>query len=278
MKILILLITVFLSETLIGQSDSINFIDSNQMRQGHWIIYYKQTDKVLQEGSYKDNQRQGIWKQYLDDGTISSEITFVDDEPNGYAKNYFPNGQVSEEGIWKNDLWIGEYKAYYENGKLIYNWNFNENGQRTGTQKYYHENGKLMIEGNWNQGKEMGIIKHFNEKGELEMEQTFDDGKMNPELTIIHKIKKPEEKDDKIKDNPEIDRDTVELQKLEMFETTGDRRTYDSNRRLSQEGYFENGKLIKGKKYFYNSNNEIIRIEIYNKGKLFKTEDIEVKE
>ena len=45
-------------------SDTLNRLDANQKKQGYWIIKDKITGKTIEEGSYNDNLRYGIWKYY----------------------------------------------------------------------------------------------------------------------------------------------------------------------------------------------------------------------
>jgi antitoxin component YwqK of YwqJK toxin-antitoxin module len=274
MRIFIITIFAFFSYSLsFAQNDTINRIDEQNQKQGYWATYSEDSLKILEEGFYKDNVRVGVWKQYLEDGTISSEITYVDDEPNGYAKIYYPNGNIAEEGIWRSDVWIGEYKAYHQNGQLIYKWNFNEQGLRTGKQEYFHDNGAVMISGNWDKGNESGVVTRFDEKGEVILEQTYNNGIINPELTVEY-VKDENPIETEIKQIPvlESEKDTIVRKDLELFNGTGDQKLYDTKHRLTQDGYFENGRLMKGKKYYYNSESEIVKVEIYNQGKLYKAE------
>ena len=261
--ILFFLVTI----SLFAQNDTLNQIDINGLKQNYWILYFDNTDKILEEGKYIDDKREGLWKQYLEDGTISSEISYVEDEPNGYAKIYYPNGKIAEEGIWRNDVWVGEYIAYYLNGNVNYRWNFSEEGKREGKQEYFHENGKKMISGTWEDGAESGVVKWYDRSGVLIEEQTFNKGVVNPELTVKHIIKKQE-----IEDKPiNIEPDTLPKEEIEMFNATGERKLFNKNRLLWKDGYFEDGKLIKGKVYFYNSDNGLIRTDIYKNGKIYNT-------
>ncbi len=254
-----------------SQNDTINQLDANNRKQGFWELYFKNTKKVLEQGRYIDNMRTGIWTQFLEDGTVSSEITYVEDEPNGYAKIYHPNGNIAEEGLWRDDVWVGEYKAYHKNGKPLYKWHFDEDGLRTGHQEYYHENGVIMISGNWEKGTENGTVTRYNKQGQPVLKQTYQDGIINPNLTVKYNPNREKEPAKTEQNNLNIKPDTNTEKNLQMFDGIGEQKLYDTKRRLKQEGYFENGKLIKGKKYYYNSKNEIIKIEIYNKGILYKT-------
>jgi len=272
MKILVAILFIVISNFLLAQNDTLNRIDENGLKQDYWINYFENTDEVLEEGRYIDDLRQGVWKQYLNDGTLSSEITYIDDEPNGPAKTYYPNGQLAEEGFWKDDIWIGDYTTYYQNGNINYKWHFSDDGQRTGLQEYFHENGKKMISGTWKKGLEAGVVKRFNNEGQIIEEQTFNNGEIKPELTVVHKIITKIDSSKVIdKKQVVVHKDTLQNKELEYFKSTGDRKLYDTKRRLWKEGYFEEGRLIKGKVYFYNAEDSLVKTEIYNKGKLYNT-------
>lgn len=268
MKKVFYILTILLACNLFAQNDSINITDQNQQKQGFWIQYFESSNQVFEEGTYLNNLKSGLWKQFTVDGIPISEITYSHNKPNGYAKLYHSNGQLAEEGLWKEEVWVGNYISYYESGTIKYAWNFSEEGYRNGKQDYFHENGKQMISGDWKKGKESGVIKRFNENGALIEEQTFDNGKINPELTVQYS---PELNVVKKEKTIELLSDTTQAAALKLFNATGVRKLFDKKRRLWQDGYFEEGKLINGKRYFYNSLNEVIKTEIFYKGKLTDT-------
>ncbi len=274
MRLALYILLFLIFNNLLAQHNTINYVDNKQFKQGHWIIYFENTNTILEKGTYRNNQREGIWTQYQKTGIINSEITYTNNIPNGYAKIYYPNGKLLEEGIWKNGFWIGQYKAYYKNGKLNYKWNFSDNGLRTGKQEYYYENGKKMIEGNWEEGLENGIIKLYNQKEELIQKQTFDKGRINPKFTIRYLQNNKLKKTITPKTQNSL-KDSIIQEEFDIFETTGNRNLYDIKNRLTQEGYFEKGKLINGKKYYYNNNDSIIRITIYKNGKFKPSSRVE---
>jgi len=268
MKLVLYILFLFSFNHLIAQSDTINQTDQKLRKQGYWVIYFENTHTIQEEGEFKNDKKTGIWKRYRNNGTLQSEITYITGQPNGYAKIYYPNGSLLEEGFWTGNVWIGAYKLYYKNGNLNYKWNFSKEGLRTGKQEYYHENGQKMIEGYWENGLESGVVKQFDKNGNLILEQTFLDGKINPLLTIEYT---KETHKDSLNN---ITKDSNNVVPLELFETTGNRKLYDQKKRLTQEGYFENGQLINGKKYYYNKNNEIIKIDTYEHGKIDQSETI----
>ncbi len=86
--------------------DTLNQIDTNNLKQGYWYIY----DKVLQHSAYSDfseNSGYKEWNRYR----LSSEGRFVNSE---------------KVGVWKyykalNDRKVGVYKTvvYFKNGDFI---------------------------------------------------------------------------------------------------------------------------------------------------------------
>jgi len=103
--------------------DTINLIDANKKKQGIWIV--RGADKAgsgyaanqkIEEGSYKDNKRIGVWKEYHKNGNLKSSITYVNGKPEGPTISYYENGKVREEGTWKQNRWVGAYKSFDEAG------------------------------------------------------------------------------------------------------------------------------------------------------------------
>lgn len=271
-----------------AQNDTVNVVDDNNMKQGHWVITNEvkklpgyAPDQVVEEGRYKDNRKSGKWYFYFSNDKVKQILTYNNNRPNGYAVFYYKNGNKREEGIWKNNRWVGEYKYYYENGNLKNHWNYNDNGQRTGVQKYYHENGKLMIEGEWNNGKESGYIKEFYENGAKKSERYFNDGKLEPEKTVNFEPKpEPEvvedtanatsekstsEKDFKWGERPEEkENDQV------PFDGNGYYELKNKNGQIVRKGDFENGYLINGEVYQYTADGKIFRTTYYKEGRVIK--------
>lgn len=253
---------------IFSQNDTINKFDENGMQHGYWIIY--ENNVKSEEGRFEHGLKVGTWIGYYPSGKIKHQITYQNGKPNGYAKFYYENGNVSEEGLWKENKWVGEYKFYHKNGNLAYDWNYSESGKRTGTQKYYHENGKIMIEGEWKEGKENGIIKEYDNTGKLIAEKTFNNGQLDTNSIKIFKPTTDSKPDtNKEQHNQQLVEEVKEPQNtnIELFEGSGFHKTY-KNGRLDREGEWKNGRLINGKKYFYDENGKLIKTTIYKNGNI----------
>ena len=265
----------------IYNGDTINRIDLQGRRQGLWIFFnqdYK--NKIVQKGYYKDGKKQGQWIIYYPNGNIKSKITFKDNKPYGPAEIYYPNGQLSEKGFWKINKWIGDYQYYYSNGKPQYLWHYNEEGKREGVQKYFYPNGQLMMEGNWQNGKEQGVMKEYYENGVLKRLSNWQNGQINGKVVEYNrqgKIKRQLYYINGVEDTskrivyakvPHIAEDTTQKPAYRQFTGTGNFKFYNQQGQLVSEGYYKQGVLYTGKKYFYDKSGKIKKIVVYRNGKV----------
>jgi antitoxin component YwqK of YwqJK toxin-antitoxin module len=265
MKLIIYILSFLLFiSSVYGQKDTLNATDANNLKQGYWIVK-DENNKIIEEGNYLNDAKTGLWKAYFTDGTIKQEITFIDNKPDGYAKFYYPSGLVSEEGIWKGNKWVGEYKYYYPNGKPSYEWKYSEQGKRTGVQKYYHENGNIMIEGEWNEGKESGPIKEYDQNGKLVAEKTFNNGQLDEASVKLYAPTAPT--NNQIQEN-----NTNEIKPVNpdvgYFSGNGHNVTYTKDKKIEREGEWKDGKLIDGKRYYYDETGKLIKTSIYKNGNI----------
>ena len=256
------------SETYEGET--VNVRDVENKKQGAWVKLDK-AGKLVEKGNYTDNKKDGIWKGYYPSGKIKHEITYKKNRADGPAKFYYEDGKISEQGIWKVNKWVGEYKYYHENGSLAYDWKYNESGRRTGEQKYYYDDGSLRIHGDWTDGKKKGILTELHPDGSIKSEMNFVDGKVDvPSIKEYQIAEKP------AKRQVAPTTQKVESSKKEnvgAFTQTGYYKTYNEFKKIDREGEFVNGKLMDGKRYFYNDNGDLTRTLIYKDGKAVEAID-----
>jgi antitoxin component YwqK of YwqJK toxin-antitoxin module len=267
---LIILCFLIFSICSFGQNDTLNVTDGNNLKQGYWIVKDDGGNKI-EEGKYLNGAKIGKWKGYYTDGTVKQELTYIDNKPDGYAKFYYPSGIVSEEGIWKGNKWVGEYKYYYPNGKPSYEWKYSEQGKRTGVQKYYHENGKIMIQGEWNEGKESGPIKEYDENGKLVAEKTFNNGQLDEASVKIFSPSTNNNTDNQTNDN-NTQNNVNEIKSVNTnvgyFSGNGHNVTYTKDRKIEREGEWKDGKLMDGKRYYYDETGKLAKTSVYKNGNI----------
>lgn len=148
--------------------------------------------KTEQEGQYKNNKPDGVWKFYHYNGKLNHTGKYVNGFREGEWVSYYDTGNLHEIGNYTNDKKNGTWKTYsdvtkkiiaevsYKNDKRVGSWkrldihtgavseigNYNNNGDKNGTWKKYHSNGKLKEEVYYENGIKMGktIGYHFNGK------------------------------------------------------------------------------------------------------------------
>ena len=172
--------------TVNEESDTpINVVDENNLKQGFWKIFGRMrptpnfnADQVIEQGTYENSRKQGVWTKFFASGKIKSEIEYRNSRPNGAYKTYYENGQVQEEGIWKNNRNMNDFKRFYENGQVSQQFVFNTSGKREGNELYFYENGQVMIEADVEGGKEK-FVTEFYQDGSIKAEKAFLDGKIS---------------------------------------------------------------------------------------------------
>lgn len=143
-----------------SQNDTLNLIDSIGKKQGHWTLLGKHkpgtcypANQIIETGFYKDNKKNGIWKEFFCNGNLKNTLTFESGRPSGPATMYYENGKINETGLFKNNRWIGKYYLHFDNGNIQHEFYFNEKGKRDGKQLYFYESGKIAGIGHYKEGK-----------------------------------------------------------------------------------------------------------------------------
>ncbi len=300
---LFLIINILIINTSFGQKeyllrngDTINVVDINDLKQGTWFYFsdrYK--NNISQEGRFFDNKKEGIWITYFQNGNIRTYMTFSEGIINGETRIYNRNGILQESGNWDGNKWTGEYQFFYDNGNPEYIWTYNNDGKRTGIQRYFYEDNNIKIEGYWENGKEIGILKEYYQDGSLKKESNWTDGIINGITTEYYAT--GEVKITKNFENGVLDKNSVIYYALDdnnnnannnnnennnnnnnnennydTFTGTGYNKFFNEDHQVIKEGDFKDGILRDGKKYFYNETGELVRIDIYEEGKVVRTE------
>jgi antitoxin component YwqK of YwqJK toxin-antitoxin module len=91
------------------------YIDGN--REGAWFY---ELNNYREEGTYKNDKRDGEWKHfYIPGGNLRFIGKFVDGNPDGRHKFYYPNGNINQEGEYRAGNKEGAWKFYTEDGFLF---------------------------------------------------------------------------------------------------------------------------------------------------------------
>jgi antitoxin component YwqK of YwqJK toxin-antitoxin module len=87
------------------------------------IVYY-QNKQVKMDGKFKNEEREGIWKAWYENGILWSEGEYKAGKRNGPGIAYHPNGKKYIEGIYRDDARVGAWKFYDTTGVLTHEINF----------------------------------------------------------------------------------------------------------------------------------------------------------
>lgn len=75
--------------------------------------------KTYMGGGLKNNERDGLWQSFYENGQVWSETTYKDGVEEGFSRTFYENGQIRYEGNYKSGKMDGKWNYYDETGKLI---------------------------------------------------------------------------------------------------------------------------------------------------------------
>ncbi|UKN03118.1 hypothetical protein K6119_06275 [Paracrocinitomix mangrovi] len=299
--LVLLLISV---NTVFSQTDTLNQVDQDGLKQGYWILYGYMFDKrdypdslLIEEGTYKDDRKSGKWIKYHPDGKTPRLIgEYVNGRPYGKYQKFYPTGQLMadacfERGRHKNCT----HSFYYECGTPMVQHYFNENGREEGDIFYYFDScdstdtipkvelSIFKIDG-VSKGQSIkyyysGCIKkivNYTDDGEVisvsyykddcELPETKKGSVFTPQPDVRRQTTNSDYKTKTHLSTEILIQDGVCDYSYELSSAkNGSQKLYDSKGRLIIDGYVEDGDLIDGKMFCYTDTGRK-RVFKYKKG------------
>lgn len=265
------------------------------------------SDSLVEEGLYDAGKKTGIWKRYHVNGKLKSEIEFKNNRPNGKFVLYYDNGFKEEAGTWKANYFYGEYKRWWENGCIAQEKTYNSSNKVESYIYYfadscglkeseYNITGQMMYVSYNKKGEIIRSERHpsnANDKIVPGFSECLCEVIVSDTLHTFYKEKhkivlQGEFKNKKIYNGKcsIYQNDSVLIHYYEITDgkqyfkpikyvtdyqsdkpKNGYYKTYDLEKRLFEDGEFKDDKLFNGKKYIYDKNGLIYKIEIYKNGK-----------
>jgi len=99
--------------------------DENKAELLREILYYDNGNKRM-EGSFKNDERTGMWSYWYPDGSIWSEGVYKDGEEHGLKTVYYENGQKYYEGTMIDGVRTGKWLFWDREGNLIKEINYDK--------------------------------------------------------------------------------------------------------------------------------------------------------
>jgi len=172
--------------------ENINRHDKNKLKQGRWKFFYPD-GKVKTEGIYRDDKRNGYFKEYDDKGMLTDIGKYVNDVRQEEAPelvkldvrtDYYPTGKVKTVASYKGSSPEGIRREYaengqvtsaftYRNGKIVGEGIIDEEGIKDGPWKEFYNDGQLLSEGSYRNGKRIGKWRFYHPNGNLEQEGNY---------------------------------------------------------------------------------------------------------
>ncbi len=289
--ILFLVMCLAIVNPSFGQ-DTLNRTDANGKKFGLWRIYGNNKtyvgkgyidNAIVDEGRFVDGKKVGIWKQFYPSQKIKSEIEYKNGRPNGKFCTYYENGCPEEKGTWRANMYVDSFYRYREDtcGKILQKKYFNAAGKDLNQQKTIHggcfgsENDlvydskpsqdTLKKSGGGCMGGGSGPERLYDSQKRVVQEGEFKNGRLWSGRWYRYNT------------------DGL-LTKIEVYKNgkyMGDEVIKDcwtstpKGKQLTEDGEYKNGKLWNGKKYVYDKNGLILKIEIWKNGKYFADGQIE---
>lgn len=221
-----------------SQNDTINQVDDQGRKQGHWIYYGKDRPQSgyplegkIEEGPYKDDRKEGLWIKYHKDG-ITPKLK-------GQYHNNRPSGSYTKIGSGGEILDTGTF----------YRSNFNERIERVG--------------GNWEHGS-----SHRRDISNLKTRQF----KLRPTDSTTTKGFAIGYIDEYIMRNDSLVLNNTykAWAKGVPLNLNGYNKLYNTNAEIFIDGEFKSGVALNVKIYVYDSDGILNYIEVFQGGKYIR--------
>lgn len=172
--------------------ERINRKDNKGMKQGRWKYFYD-NNTIKLEGIYKDDKKNGYFKEYDETGSLLSVKKFVNDVEQVEVQelislklktDYYPSGKVKTVASYNGDVPEGVRREYNEEGTITAGYIFtkgvltgegivDEEGIKEGEWREYYQDKTLRSVGTYVKGKPVGNWKYYYENGKIESEGNY---------------------------------------------------------------------------------------------------------
>jgi len=140
---------------------------------GMWAYYYDSTNQLAWEANYYRGKKHGRYVQLKANGDTIKLENYKNDQFDGLRKQFFKDSKPYKEANYIDGLLDGPFKVYNDKGILIEELNY-KNNKKHGQQRFFYENGELLRTENWTNGVQTGEFKMFYIQGNVQTIETYD--------------------------------------------------------------------------------------------------------
>lgn len=117
-----------------------------------------------------DSMKQGLWREYWENGTLKSEILYKNNKKEGLELIWYEHPNcLQTQAIYINGELNGNIIHYSKKCKKELEENYSI-GIKNGTETSYYPNGNIMSEGTFKKGKLSGLYRVYKKNGEFAFE------------------------------------------------------------------------------------------------------------
>jgi len=107
-------------EDVISTKENLDIFSQRDLHEDNKEKTFSNEEKVFEEGEIKKYQfKNGLIKEYYENGALRLEETYVNNILEGRAIEYHPNGRIRNIGYYSKNKKIGKWKDYDEKGILL---------------------------------------------------------------------------------------------------------------------------------------------------------------
>lgn len=177
----------------------INRFNFNKEKEGLWITFYADViDRKANhwEGIYKNNMKNGYFREYDRLGRQLSTVKYVNDSiidnpeelmMTDIVRSYYPDASVEWERSYLRDIPNGTWKKFDTSGAVVRTEIYTSGvktaegiidaqGKRKGHWKFFYLDGSLHSEGNYKYGALFGTWKYYFPNSKLEQTGRYSKG------------------------------------------------------------------------------------------------------
>lgn len=188
----VVLLTTYRKGFLVSR-ERINRLDDQNRKQGNWKFFHE-NGVVQLEGRYLNDQKNGYFKEYDQNGKLIVASKWMDGEKQEdvdelakleVVRDYYPDGKVMIFQTFKNGVPHGVRREFskegeivagfvYDNGKRVAEGITGQDGVRNGPWKDFYKTGQTMAEGLYKDGERVGKWNFYHLNGVKEQSGEFD--------------------------------------------------------------------------------------------------------
>lgn len=171
--------------SLVTFAQDVNKTDANGKRDGKWVGYYENTNRVRYEGVFKNGVEQGVFNFYEDSpkSNIVAKRDFSLGNGNALTTFFDSKGKKVSEGNFKNKEKDGKWLYFQADGLTIMSEENYVNGLLDGQRKVFYKSGQLSDDMTYKNGKLQGKVFQYAENGQVIKEEFYVDDVKNGKAT-----------------------------------------------------------------------------------------------